>query len=67
MFIHRRWAAKGEIVAARVPSLAMPAPERFLGGHPMAGKDTRGIEAGRRLETLPRSAWLLTPLDSFPG
>ena len=46
---------KGSIVA-QVPD------ERFLGGHPMAGSELRGL-SGARAELFRGSTWVLTPTD----
>jgi len=46
---------KGSIVA-RVPD------PRFLGGHPMAGSELRGL-SGARAELFQGSTWVLTPTD----
>ncbi len=48
---------------ARICSLAehlLPSPERFVGGHPMAGSEQSGIDAAR-VDLLRGATWCLTP------
>jgi prephenate dehydrogenase len=48
---------------ARICSLAehlLPYPERFVGGHPMAGSEQSGIDASR-VDLLRGANWCLTP------
>ncbi len=48
---------------ARICSLAehlLPYPERFVGGHPMAGSEQSGINAAR-VDLLRGATWCLTP------
>jgi prephenate dehydrogenase len=43
-----------------------PAAERFVGGHPLAGAETAGVE-NARAELLEGARWYLTPTDASDG
>jgi prephenate dehydrogenase len=45
---------------------ADPAAARFIGGHPLAGAETSGVE-NARAELLEGARWYLTPTDSSSG
>jgi len=51
-------SVKGPIVAAA--EQALPHPERFVGGHPLAGSERRGIAAARP-NLLQGATWVITP------
>lgn len=54
-------STKSEVVARAQKAFASRAPDRFLAGHPMAGKENSGIEFA--VADLFRGAvWFLTPL-----
>jgi prephenate dehydrogenase len=43
-----------------------PAAERFIGGHPLAGAETSGVE-GARADLFAGARWYLTPTDRSSG
>lgn len=51
-------SVKGAIVAAA--EKALPRPGRFVGGHPIAGSEARGIAAARA-DLFEGATWILTP------
>jgi prephenate dehydrogenase len=53
-------STKSEIVARARAVLGDAAKERFLGGHPMAGKENSGIEHAQA-DLFSGATWLLTP------
>ena len=51
----------------RSVGMLLPAPERFVGGHPMAGSELSGVTAARA-DLFDGAYWLLTPsADTDPG
>lgn len=55
-------STKQEIMAAASAAFGPQAGERFLGGHPMAGKEHSGIEQADR-DLFRGSVWLFTPAE----
>jgi prephenate dehydrogenase len=53
-------STKGELVAARGED------ERFIGGHPLAGAETAGVE-NARAELFEGARWYLTPTERSSG
>lgn len=53
-------STKGELVAA------VGADERFIGGHPLAGAETAGVENARE-DLFEGARWYLTPTDRSSG
>lgn len=53
-------STKGELVAA------LGADERFIGGHPLAGAETAGVENARE-DLFEGARWYLTPTESSSG
>ena len=53
-------STKAEIVARARAVFGAEAPRRFLGGHPMAGKEHSGIEHAEA-ELFQDAAWIFTP------
>ncbi len=53
-------STKGELVAA------LGADERFIGGHPLAGAETAGVE-NARADLFEGARWYLTPTDRSSG
>jgi prephenate dehydrogenase len=53
-------STKGELVAA------LGADERFIGGHPLAGAETAGVENARE-DLFDGARWYLTPTDRSSG
>jgi len=53
-------STKGELVAA------VGGDERFIGGHPLAGAETAGVENARE-ELFEGARWYLTPTDRSSG
>ncbi len=53
-------STKGELVAA------MGEDERFIGGHPLAGAETAGVENARE-DLFEGARWYLTPTDRSSG
>ena len=53
-------STKGELVEA------LEADERFIGGHPLAGAETAGVENARE-DLFEGSCWYLTPTDRSSG
>jgi prephenate dehydrogenase len=53
-------STKGELVAA------LGDDERFIGGHPLAGAETAGVE-NARAELLEGARWYLTPTEQTSG
>ncbi len=53
-------STKGELVAER------GADERFIGGHPLAGAETAGVE-NARADLFEGARWYLTPTDRSSG
>jgi prephenate dehydrogenase len=53
-------STKGELVAA------LGGDERFIGGHPLAGAETAGVE-NARAELFDGARWYLTPTESSSG
>jgi prephenate dehydrogenase len=61
-------STKAEVVRTAIEVMGKSAPRRFLAGHPMAGKETCGLEsADARL--FQDAAWFVTPLpgQDFKG
>jgi prephenate dehydrogenase len=54
-------STKGEVMARARAVFGDAAKERFLGGHPMAGKENCGVEHAE-CDLFAGAAWLLTPL-----
>jgi len=54
-------STKAEIVARAVKSFGKTAGQRFLAGHPMAGKELAGVESADA-DLFEGAAWLFTPL-----
>ena len=54
-------STKAAVLKAAVTGFGKNAGKRFLGGHPMAGKETAGIE-GADADLFQGAAWFLTPL-----
>ena len=54
-------STKAEIVARAVKSFGKAAGQRFLAGHPMAGKELAGVEHADA-DLFEGAAWLFTPL-----
>jgi prephenate dehydrogenase len=54
-------STKAEIVARAAKSLGRTAGQRFLAGHPMAGKEHAGVEFADA-DLFEGAAWLFTPL-----
>jgi prephenate dehydrogenase len=59
-------STKGEIVARARAVFGDGAAQRFLGGHPMAGKEHSGIEHADA-DLFQNAAWLLTPTSKPPN
>ena len=55
-------STKGELVAAS----SRPADERFIGGHPLAGAETAGVE-NARADLFEGARWYLTPTERSSG
>ncbi|MGE5407151.1 MAG: prephenate dehydrogenase/arogenate dehydrogenase family protein [Syntrophothermus sp.] len=53
-------STKGELVAAR------GADDRFIGGHPLAGAETAGVESARE-DLFEGARWYLTPTERSSG
>ena len=53
-------STKGELVAA------LGADERFIGGHPLAGAETAGVENARE-DLFEGARWYLTPTERSSG
>jgi len=53
-------STKGELVAA------LGADERFIGGHPLAGAETAGVENARE-DLFDGASWYLTPTERSSG
>jgi prephenate dehydrogenase len=53
-------STKGELMAA------LGADERFIGGHPLAGAETAGVENARE-DLFEGARWYLTPTESSSG
>ena len=53
-------STKGELVAA------CGADERFVGGHPLAGAETAGVE-NARADLFEGARWYLTPTERSSG
>jgi prephenate dehydrogenase len=51
-------SVKAPVVAAAETTL--PHPQRFVGGHPLAGSERKGISAARA-DLLEQATWVLTP------
>jgi prephenate dehydrogenase len=51
-----------DVAGVKGSIVAHVADERFLGGHPMAGSELRGL-AGARADLFRGSTWVLTPTD----
>jgi prephenate dehydrogenase len=51
-----------DVAGVKASIVAHVADERFLGGHPMAGSELRGL-SGARAELFRGSTWVLTPTD----
>ncbi len=54
-------STKSEIVRQAAKSFGRTAPQRFLAGHPMAGKENAGVEFADA-DLFEGAAWLFTPL-----
>jgi len=54
-------STKAEIIAHAVKSFGRSAGQRFLAGHPMAGKEFAGVESAAA-DLFEGTAWLFTPL-----
>ena len=54
-------STKAEIVEQAAKSFGRTAPQRFLAGHPMAGKEHAGVEFADA-DLFEGAAWLFTPL-----
>src|ERR1700690_3659295 len=54
-------STKAEIVAHAAKSFGRTAGQRFLAGHPMAGKEYAGVESADA-DLFEGAAWLFTPL-----
>ena len=54
-------STKAEIVARAAKSFGRAAGQRFLAGHPMAGKEVAGVESADA-DLFEGAAWLFTPL-----
>jgi len=54
-------STKSEVVSRAQKAFASRAPDRFLAGHPMAGKEHSGIEFADA-DLFRRAVWFLTPL-----
>jgi prephenate dehydrogenase len=55
-------STKGELIAG----LSGAAEERFIGGHPLAGAETSGVD-GARADLFEGARWYLTPTDRSSG
>ncbi|HEX3740162.1 MAG TPA: prephenate dehydrogenase/arogenate dehydrogenase family protein [Terriglobales bacterium] len=53
-------STKSEIVARAQEAFGSPAPDRFLAGHPMAGKENSGVEFADA-DLFSGAVWFLTP------
>jgi prephenate dehydrogenase len=51
-----------DVAGVKGSIVAQLADERFLGGHPMAGSELRGL-SGARAELFQGTTWVLTPTD----
>ncbi len=51
-----------DVAGVKGSIVAHVADERFLGGHPMAGSELRGL-SGARADLFRGSTWVLTPTD----
>jgi prephenate dehydrogenase len=51
-----------DVAGVKGSIVAQVADERFLGGHPMAGSELRGL-SGARAELFRETTWVLTPTD----
>jgi prephenate dehydrogenase len=56
----------GSTKRALIASLPPAGAERFIGGHPLAGAETSGVE-NARAELLEGARWYLTPSESASG
>src|SRR5271169_2398051 len=56
-------STKAEVVARAAKSFGRNAGKRFLAGHPMAGKESAGVEFADA-DLFEGAAWLFTPLSS---
>ena len=56
-------STKAEIVARAAKSFGRTAGQRFLAGHPMAGKEHAGVEFADA-DLFEGAAWLFTPLPA---
>jgi prephenate dehydrogenase len=56
----------GSVKAAIVNELAGSDPERFVGGHPLAGAEAAGVEHARA-ELFDGATWYLTPIERTSG
>ncbi len=54
-------STKAEVVQRATKSFGRNAGQRFLGGHPMAGKESSGVEFADA-DLFENAAWLFTPL-----
>jgi prephenate dehydrogenase len=54
-------STKGEVVARAQKVFGKAAPQRFLAGHPMAGKEQSGVEFADA-DLFQGAAWFITPL-----
>jgi prephenate dehydrogenase len=54
-------STKGEVVAHAQKIFGKAAPQRFLAGHPMAGKEQSGVEFADA-DLFQGAAWFITPL-----
>ncbi len=60
-----RWTDVGSVKAPVVAALAQRLP-RFVGGHPMAGRETPGMQ-NAYAGLLQNAVWVLTPTDDTDG
>ena len=56
----------GSTKGALVAEVRGPAEERFIGGHPLAGAETAGVE-NARADLFEGARWYLTPTDRSSG
>jgi len=57
-------STKGEVVARALAVFGADAARRFLPGHPMAGKESGGLEQATA-DLFHGAVWLFTPIDSW--
>jgi prephenate dehydrogenase len=54
-----------KVAVSEAAAALLPEPDRFVGGHPMAGAEARGIQAADS-RLYEQAAWVLTPPEGGP-